>query len=132
MTGALAGLAVGLQAEAEPPQQPPDQLLADVEATLGQGLDQVALASADPQQRCLGIAANGRLHQVGKRVEQAGLGVDLRLAAPAGAADTAGDLVFAIPQLRKAPPDCAACDARHRRHRCHTTPARRIGFAGRP
>src|SRR3954463_11680832 len=56
---ALAGLAVGLQAEAEPAQQSTDQRLAGGEAALGQRASEVALALADPQQGGLGIAADG-------------------------------------------------------------------------
>ena len=60
---ALAGLAVGLQAEAQAAQQPADQLLAGGEAPLGQRAGKMALALADPQQGRFRIAADRRLHQ---------------------------------------------------------------------
>ena len=56
---ASLGLAVGLQAEPQTPQQPSDRLLARAETTLGQRTGQIALATANPQQCRLGVAANG-------------------------------------------------------------------------
>jgi hypothetical protein len=51
VAGALARLAVRLQAEAQAVQQPADQLLSRGEALLGQRRRQVALAPADPPAR---------------------------------------------------------------------------------
>jgi len=55
---AFAGLAVRLQAEPQPAQQPSDQRLARGEPALGQRTGEMALALADPQQRRFGIAAD--------------------------------------------------------------------------
>ena len=57
---ALAGLAVRLQAETQPAQQPSDQCLARGESALRQRAGKMALALADPQQRRFGIAAKSR------------------------------------------------------------------------
>jgi hypothetical protein len=46
VAGTFAGLAVGLQAEVETLQQPPDQLLTSDEASLGQRRGKMALAQA--------------------------------------------------------------------------------------
>jgi hypothetical protein len=53
MVHAFPGLAVGLQAKPQAPQQPSHQLLAGAEAALGQGTGQTALAAADQHQRRL-------------------------------------------------------------------------------
>src|SRR3954449_13439011 len=90
---ALAGLAVGLQAEAEPAQQSADQLLAGGEAALGQRASEVALALADPQQGGLGIATDGRLHQLAQSLQQARLRLQRRPASTARAADAAAEVV---------------------------------------
>ena len=113
---ALAGLAVGLQAEAEPAQQSADQLLAGGEAALGQRASEVALALADPQQGGLGIATDGRLHQLAQSLQQAGLRLHRRLASTAGATDTTAEVVPPEAQFGQAAADGAPRDTGRRRH----------------
>ena len=80
MAGPFARLAVGLKCEAETPQQPADQLMANHKTALGQRAGEMTLALTDPQQRRLRIAPNGRLDKFGERFKQAGLPLDRRLA----------------------------------------------------
>jgi len=82
VAGPFARLAVGLKREAEMPQQPADQLMADHEAALGQRAGEMTLALADPQQRRLRITPNGRLDELAKRFQQSGVPVDHRLKIP--------------------------------------------------
>src|SRR5436305_9412735 len=98
MLAALAGLAIGLQAETEAPQQPPNQLLAGGETALGQRAGQVPLTPAHPQQGRLRVAANSRLHQFAQRLQQPRFGFGLWLTAATRAANTAGDLILSVAQ----------------------------------
>jgi hypothetical protein len=82
---ALAGLGVGLQAEAHVLQQPPDHGVVDTIASLRQLARQMPLAAAHPQQRRLRVAANRRRDQLRQRLEQAGLLDHGRLAAATAA-----------------------------------------------
>ena len=129
---AFAGLAVGLQAEAQLAQQPSDQLLTGGETALCQGAGQVPLTPADPQQRRLGVATNSRLHQFGQRLQQPRFGFGLWPTAATRAAHAPGDLVLPVTQLAKATADGAAGDARHRRHRGHATAACSMSLTRRP
>jgi len=129
---ALTGLAVGLQAEPQTPQQPSDQLLACAETALGQRTGQITLAPADPQQRRLGVTANGRLHQLSQRIEQPRFSLGLGPATTARATGAAGELVLAVSQLLKSATDRAAGDARHRRYRHDATAPGHIGLTGSP
>jgi hypothetical protein len=99
MAGPFARLAVGLKREAEMPQQPADQLMADHEAALGQRAGEMRLALADPQQRRLRITPNGRLDELAKRLQQPGVPVDRRLASAAGPANPAAEMVLAAAQF---------------------------------
>src|SRR5215208_6829287 len=128
---ALAGLAVGLQAEAEPAQQSADQLLAGGEAALGQRASEVALALADPQQGGLGIATDSRLHQLAQSLQQAGLRLHRRLASTARAADAAAEVVPREAQFGQAAADGAPRDTGRRSHCRHAAAARRPRLAGR-
>src|SRR4051794_1684812 len=128
---ALAGLAVGLQAEAEPAQQSADQLLAGGEAALGQRASEVALALADPQQGGLGIAADGRVHQLAQSLQQAGLRLHRRLASTARAADAAAEVVPPAAQFGQAAADGAPRDPGRRRHCRYAAAACRPRLAGR-
>jgi hypothetical protein len=56
MAGSFARLAVGLETEAQTPQQPADQLMADRKAALPQRPGEMPLALTDPQQGRLRIA----------------------------------------------------------------------------
>src|SRR5260370_26737043 len=94
MAGPFARRAGGLKREAETPQQPAHQLMADHKAALGQRAGEMTLALTDPQQRRLRIARNGRLDKFGERFKQAGLPLDRRLATAAGPADPAAEMVL--------------------------------------
>src|SRR5215213_3351555 len=128
---ALAGLAVGLQAEAEPAQQSADQLLAGGETALGQRASEVALAFADPQQGGLGIAADGRLHQLAQSLQQARLRLHRRLASTARAADATAEVVPPEAQFGQAAADGAARDTGRRSHCRYAPAACRPRLAGR-
>jgi hypothetical protein len=69
MAGPFAGFAVGLKTEAEMPQRPANQFMADDKATRGQDTGKMPLAVTDPLQRRCRIAANGRLDNLGQRIE---------------------------------------------------------------
>jgi len=111
MAGAFPGLAVGLQAEAELRQQPAHQLVADPESLLVQGLRQMTLALAHPQQRGLGIAPDRRDHQLLQRRHQARLRLGRRLASRSRPPDTPRRLVPPRLQLGQPTPDRAAGNA---------------------
>jgi hypothetical protein len=110
MTAALPGLAVGLQREAERLQHPTDQFLAGCEAALVERPRQMALALADPNQRCLGVAANGRLDQLAQGVEQSRLLVCGSCAPGAGTANPTIPCITAGAQFPQATADRAAGD----------------------
>ena len=128
MRGTLARLPVALKAEAKPAQQPADQFLTGRKTAVGQRMDEVALAPADPAECGLGIATNCRLNQILQRFQQPGFPLDLRLAAAARPANAARQLDIVAPQLSQTPPDRAARDARRFRNRRDTAPARRQRF----
>jgi hypothetical protein len=101
---------------------------AGAETAFSQRAGEVALAPADPPQRCLRIAADRRLHQLFQRFQQPGLSLGLRLAPAARATNAAGQLGIPAPQLRKTAPDRAARDPRRLRHCRDTAPSRRPRF----
>ena len=131
MAGPLARLAVGLKRETETPQQPADQLMAGRKAALGQRAGEMPLAPADPQQRRLRIAANGRLDKLGKRFEQSGLPVNRCLAAAPGPADPPAEMVLAAAKLDQSATDRAARHRGRRAYRLDAAAARRQRFARR-
>jgi DNA segregation ATPase FtsK/SpoIIIE-like protein len=91
----------------------------------------VALALADPQQGGLGIAADGRLHQLAQSLQQAGLRLHRWLASPARAADATAEVVSPAAQFGQAAADGATRDTGRRRHCGHAAAARRPRLAGR-
>jgi hypothetical protein len=101
VVGTFAGLAVGLQAEVETLQQPPNQLLTGDEAPLGQRHREMALAQADPPQRSLGITADRRLHQLIQGFQDPGLHLDRGLLS---ATPAANPLYRTAPDWRSARP----------------------------
>ena len=113
MTGALTGLAVRLQAEAQTTQQSSDQLLTGGEAALGQGTGEMTLALAHPKQRRLGVATDRRLHQLGQCLHQSRLSLDLRSASTSRAADAARRCAPPTSQFRQTAANRAACNASH-------------------
>jgi hypothetical protein len=131
VAGPFARLAVGLKREAEMPQQPADQLMADHEAALGQRAGEMTLALADPQQRRLRITPNGRLDELAKRFQQSGVPVDRRLASAAGAANSAAEMVLAAAQLGQSAADGATSHRGRRAHRLDPAATRRQRLARR-
>jgi hypothetical protein len=114
VAGTFAGLAVGLQAEVEALQQPPDQLLTGDEAPLGQRRGEMALAQADPPQGRLRITADRRLHQVIQSFQDTGLRLDRGLLSAAPPANPLATPHRPGPQV------------------CHAAADRAAGNAGRP
>jgi len=131
MAGPFARLAVGLKREPETPQQPADQLMADHEAALGQRASEMTLALADPQQRRLPIAPNGGLDKFANRFKQPGLPVDRRLAAAAGAASPAAEMVLAAAPLGQPATDGAPSHRSRLAHRLDPATTRRQRLARR-
>ena len=130
MAGALAGLAVRLQAEAQMAQQPSNQLLAGGEAAPRQRTSEMTLAFANPQQRCLRVATDRRLHEVTQRIEQPGLSLGLRLASAARTPNTQSQGRGLAPQVRQATPDRAARNAGRLTNRSHPATACRVRLTG--
>src|SRR5216684_2738092 len=131
MAGPFARLAVGLKREAETPQQPAHQLMADHKAALGQRAGEMTLALAEPQQRRLRIAPNGRLDKFGERFKQAGLPLDRRLATAAGPADPAAEMVLAAAPFGQPATDGASSHRGRLAYRLHPTTTRRQRLARR-
>ena len=97
---------------------------------LGQRASEVALALADPQQGGLGIAADGRLHQLAQSLQQAGLRLHRRLASPARAADAAAEVVPPEAQFGQAAAD-GLRDTGRRSHRRYAAAACRLRLTRR-
>ena len=131
MAGPFARLAVGLKREAETPQQPAHQLMADHKAALGQRAGEMTLALTDPQQRRLRIAPNGRLDKFGERFKQAGLPLDRRLATAAGPADPAAEMVLAAAPFGQPATDGASSHRGRLAYRLHPTTTSRQRLARR-
>ena len=112
VAGPFARLAVGLKREAEMPQQPADQLMADHEAALGQRAGEMTLALADPQQRRFGIAADSGLHEVVQGFQKSRLRLDRRLASAASPTNPRTEPHGTRPQVCQAATDGAARNAR--------------------
>jgi hypothetical protein len=104
--------------------------LAGLEAALGERLGQVALALADPPQRRLRVASNGRLDQLAKGVEQSRLLVRGRLAPGAGTANPIPEHIPAGAQFAEPTANRAARNPGRRRHRLEAAPACRRDLAG--
>ena len=132
VAGPLAGLGVGLQAEAQALQQPADQLVADREAALGQRPGEMALAPAHPQQRRLRIAADRRLRPA-RSAPPAGRAADsiAGLAAAAARRTRPPRRSLAAAQVGQAAADRAAGNAGGLRYRLHPATARRPRLARR-
>ena len=96
-----------------------------------QRASEVALALADPQQGGLGIAADGRLHQLAQSLQQAGLRLHGRLASTARAADAAAEVVPPEAQFGQAAPDGAPRDTGCRSHCRYAAAACRLRLARR-
>ena len=107
MGGAFAGLAIGLQAEAQAFQQAPDQLMADRVAALGEFSGKMALALADPQQRRLRVAAQRRLDQRQQCVRQPWIFRRRGFTAASRATHPSGHRVVTVAQLGQAAGDRA-------------------------
>jgi hypothetical protein len=74
-------------------------------------MDEAALTLAHPEQRRFGIATDGRLHKVSKRLHEARLCLGLWLATAAGTTDAADQRAIRVPQIREAAPDRATRNA---------------------
>ena len=131
VAGAFAGLAVGLQAEAQTTQQPAHQLLAGAEALRSQRCSQMALALADPQQGRLRIAADRRLHQPVQSIQKSRLGLGRRLAAAARPTHPTLELPRTGPQIAQAAANRAARNPGCLPNRRDAAPARCLRFARR-
>src|ERR1700678_1755713 len=102
VVGTFAGLAVGLQAEVETLQQPPDQLLTGDEAPLGQRRGEMAVAQADPPQRSLGVTTDRRLYQLIQSFQDSGLHLDRGLLSATPAANPLAAPHRPGPEVRQA------------------------------
>lgn len=125
------GLAVGLAAVAQLSQQQANQLLADLEAALAQGPDDLALAAADPTQRRLRVTADRILDQRLQCRRQVRLQDNCALAPTTRASDPPANRIGAALQLHDRPPDRAARQPARRRRRRHPAMANRQGFVRR-
>ena len=99
--------------------------MANHEAALGQRASKMMLALADPQQRRLRIAPNGGLDKFANRFKQPGLPVDRCLAAAAGAANSAAEMVLAAAQLGQPATDGAPSHRGRLAHRLDAATTRR-------
>jgi hypothetical protein len=131
VVGTFAGLAVGLQAEVETLQQPPNQLLTGDEAPLGQRHREMALAQADPPQRSLGITADRRLHQFIQSFQDPGLRLDRGLLSTTPAANPLAAPHRPGPEVRQAAAYSAAGNSGGPRNRGNSAVADSACFTGR-
>src|ERR1700674_2506463 len=123
VAGPFARLTVGLQAEVETLQQPPDQLLTGDEASLGQRRGEMALAQADPPQGSLGITADRRLHQVIQRFQDPRLRLGRGLLSAALPANPLAAPQRAGAEVLQAAADRAAGNSGGPRHRGYSATA---------
>jgi hypothetical protein len=105
--------------------------LTDGEAALGQRSGEMTLALAHPQQCGFGVATDRRLHEIGQRIQQSWLSLDLRFASAARAADAARRCALLDAQFRKPTANCAARNTRHPSDGRNATAARRMRLARR-
>src|SRR5208282_3899213 len=129
IVGALARLAVGLQAELLLLKQFANHRVADLVPKLAQFVRKAAQALAGPAQRRHRIAARVGLDQCVQVVEKTGIRFTQRFAAPARptyAIDRRRGRRF---QFLQPPSDRAGGDPRHPRHRGYAAISRRTGFS---
>src|SRR6202163_4710208 len=131
MAGTFARLAIGLQAEVETLQQPPNKLLTGEEAPLGQCRGEMALTQADPPQGRLGITADRRLHQVIQRFQDPRLRLGRGLLSAALPANPLAAPYRPGAEVRQAAADGAARNPGGPRHRRYSTTASSACFTGR-
>ena len=126
MRGALAGLAVRLQAVSRRGQQFGHQLPADGMAHSLQGVGQLAHALGGPAQRRLRIARGSRLHQPLEIREQGGIFVQGALAPAARAPHASRGGARPRRQLVQPAPHRGICDPRRAGHRADPAPPGRL------
>lgn len=128
----LAGIAVGMQAVAPSPQQPPNRGGADVVSLAAQFAGRSACTLDRPTQRVAGRAATvGGNHSV-ERFEQARLSKGVRLATGTGTAwPLDGERVWSI-QFGEALSDGAIRHAGAESHGCNAASAQGSGLHSRP
>jgi len=117
MLAALADLGVGLQAVAQPAQQPRDRLVRDAMAERAQRVGELAHALGRPAQRLLGIAAAIRVDQSLQIADQRRVGLGQRPAAPAATPDPARLKRVTALKLRQPGADRVLRDPRRARNR---------------
>jgi len=126
MHAALPRLAVRLQAEPQPAEQPRHGPLARPEATRRELTRQPPLAAADPAQRRFRVAADGAVDERLECLEEARLAPLGGSASAARPTDAARDVCDADRDVGEAAPDRAAGDAGSLRHRGNAAGARRL------
>jgi len=116
MLTALAGLAVGLTAEAQLAQHLADELLAHLKTLDSQRRSNIPLAPAYPAQRRLRIAANRTLNETLERRQQARLTLNCTLASATGPSKALAEIITTGLQLGDAAIDRASRNPRRCRH----------------
>ena len=126
MHAALPRLAVRLQAEPQPVEQPRNGPLARLVPAIRELAREPPLAAADPAQRRFRIAADGALDQAFERRDDPGLRRLDGSASAARPADAARKGFGAGLKVGEATAEGAAGDPGDRSHRSDATPARRL------